>query len=146
MCAAVIAALSICLTCTSSCCAAPHLSSGALYSCSNCHRSDFSSLDAMEAVIGHPRHSDQCHRYYRDFRHPGPRQQAQLRPKGNWKGGGEVKLHSLLWPYRGWATACRGVYRQHAVQHASALSFQLIDTFPPQNLSFGHNPSLTLPH
>lgn len=66
--------------------AALHLSSGALYGCSNCHRSDCSSLDAMEAVIGHPRHSDQCHRYYRDFRHPGPRRQAQPRPKGNWKG------------------------------------------------------------
>lgn len=64
-----------------------HLSSGAPHSCSNCHRSDCSSLDAMEAVIGHPRHSDQCHRYYRDFRHPGPRQQAQSRPKGNWKWG-----------------------------------------------------------
>ncbi|TKS90589.1 hypothetical protein D9C73_024722 [Collichthys lucidus] len=60
-------------------------SSGALYSCSNCHQSDCSSLDAMEAVIGHLRHSDQCHRYYRDFRHPGPRQQAQARPKGNWE-------------------------------------------------------------
>lgn len=65
--------------------AALHLSSGVLYSCSNCHWSDCSSLDAMEAVIGHPRHSDQCHCYYRDFRHPGPRQQAQPRPKGNWK-------------------------------------------------------------
>lgn len=64
-----------------------HLSTGALYSCSNCHWSDCSSLDAMEAVIGHPRHSDQCHRYYQDFRHPGPRQPAQPRPKGNWKGG-----------------------------------------------------------
>lgn len=121
-------------------------SSGPIYSRSNCHRSDCSSLDAMEAVIGHPRHSDQCHRYYRDFRHPGPRQQAQPGPKGNWKRGEEVSLHSLLWLHRDWTTARLGVYRQLAVQRASALSFQLIDTFPPQNLSFGLIPSLTLPH
>lgn len=65
MCAVVIAALFICLAVF----AALHLSSGPLYSSSNCHWSDCSSLDAMEAVIGHPRLRDQCHRYYRDLRH-----------------------------------------------------------------------------
>lgn len=46
--------------------AALHLSCGAVHSCSNC-----SSLDSMEAVIGHPRYSDQSHRYNQDLRHTG---------------------------------------------------------------------------
>lgn len=113
--------------------AALHLSSGALYSCSNCHRSDWSSLDAMEAVIGHPRHNDQCHCYYQDFRHPGPRQGQRGTRRGE-----EVRLHSLLWLCRDRTTACLGVYWQLGIQHPSALSIQLIDTFPPQNVFRPH--------
>lgn len=87
--AVVIAVVATCLTYTS-------FSSGALCSYSNCHWSDCSSLDAMEAVIGHPRHSNQCHRYYQDFRHPGPRQEAQLRPKGSSKWGRGEALQLVM--------------------------------------------------
>lgn len=54
---------------------------------SNCHQSDCSLLDAMEAVIGHPRHGDQCHRYYRGFQAPRPPDCGPSRgPKGNCRG------------------------------------------------------------
>lgn len=69
--AAVLAA-SLCLTCTSLCSQLCISRLGALYSCSNCHRSHCSSLDAMDAIIGHPKHSDQCRCYCWDFRHRGP--------------------------------------------------------------------------
>lgn len=118
--------------------AALHLSSGAMYSSSNCHRSDFSSLVSMDGVIGHPRHRDQCDRYNRDFRHLGPRQQAQPGPKGKWEGVG-VEAPQLVIAARRQGNWCRGGYRQLAVQHASALSILLIDTFPsfpsPSHLS-----------
>lgn len=123
MCAAVIAALFICLTSTSLCSHALHLSSGALYSCSNCHRSDCSSLDAMEAVIGHPRHSDQCHRYYQDFRHPGPQTARPSRgQRGTGREGERWASTACYVCTEDWTTACLGVYWQLAVQHTSALS------------------------
>ncbi len=135
MCAVGKAALFICLTCTSLCSRLSISVPGCLYSRSNCHRSDCSSLDAMEAVIGHPRHSDQCRCYYRDFRHRGPRQPAQPRPKGNWVEGEEVMLRGLLWLHRDWTTTRQGVYWQLTIQHASALSIQLIDTLHRMCLS-----------
>lgn len=45
------------------------------------------------------------------------------------KGELEVKLHSLLWLHGRWTTTCLRVYRQLSVQHASALTIRLIDTF-----------------
>lgn len=113
-----------------------------LYGCFNCHRIYSVSLHAMEAVIGYRKHGDQCHRYYLDFRHSRPRQQAQPRPKGSCT----ARLHSLLWLQHSlWTNPSLGVYRQF--QHGFALSLQLIDTFPStesicQPVAISHHASL----
>lgn len=77
----------------------------------------------MEAVIGHLRHSDQCHRYYRDSRNPSPRRQAKPGPKGSCKGGKAGHFHSLLWLHKSlWTTAYSRVHRHLGVQHGSTFS------------------------
>lgn len=77
----------------------------------------------MEAVIGHPRHSDQCHRYYQDFRRPGPRRQAPPRPKGNREEGADgVGRWSSTACYSCIATGqllLKVFYWQLAIQHVS---------------------------
>lgn len=55
---------------------------------------------------------------------------------------GKVRLHSLLWLHRDWTTTCLGVYQQLAIQHSSALSIQLIDTFLFQPHPISHPASL----
>lgn len=85
-----------------------HLSSWAPCSCSNCYRSDCSPLDAMEAVIGHPRHSNQWLCYYQDFQAPRFQTGGPAKAKRGTRSGDEVRLRSLLWLHRDRPTACLG--------------------------------------
>lgn len=119
MCAVVMAALVINLTC--SLFAVLHLRSGELYSSSNCHRSYRSSLDGMDAVIGRGGRSNQCCHYYQDSRAPdrGSR-------RGQRGAGTGSSLRSLL---RLHTASDLGEYRQLAVQHAAAVSVQAAHTF-----------------
>lgn len=50
-----------------------------LCSCSNCRRRKRSSLRAVEAVIVHPRPSDQCRRYYGELHRVGPVKEERAR-------------------------------------------------------------------
>lgn len=83
MCAVVIAALAINLTCFMV--AVLNLSSGEPYSSSNCQHSYRSSLDGMDSVIGHRMHSNQCRHYYQESEDA----EVQMGPKGEpgWERG-----------------------------------------------------------
>lgn len=77
MCAVVIAAFVINLTCFMV--VVLNLSSGEPYSSSNGQRSYRSSLEGMDSVIGHRMHSNQCRHYYQESKDA----ELQMGPKGD---------------------------------------------------------------
>lgn len=112
MCAVVIAALVINLTCFMV--AVLNLSSGEPRSSSNCGRSYRSSLDGMDSVIGHRMHRNQCRHYYQESK------DAEVQMGGQ-KGDREGNVASQL--VRSSETLdnlCE--YWQFTVQHASPVS------------------------
>lgn len=104
MCAVVIAALVINLTC--SVFAVLHLRSGELYSSSNCHCSYRSSLDGMDAVIGRGGGSNQCRHYYQDSKAPdtGSRRGQRGARMGSWLPQLVKSTHSV---WSEWVLAAR---------------------------------------
>lgn len=126
MCAVVIAALVINLTCFMV--AVLNLSSGEPHSSSNCGRSYRSSLDGMDSVIGHRMHRNQCRHYYQESK------DAEVQMGAKRGAGRGTWLHSLLGLQR---------HRTICVSIGSSLSDMRL---PSPSRSLIRRNALFLPH
>lgn len=131
MCAVVIAAFVINLTCFVV--AVLNLSSGEPHSSSNCQRSYRSSLGGTDSVIGHRMHSNQWRHYYQGSEDA----EVQMGPKRGDRDGDVAS--QLVRSAETLDNLCE--HWQVTVQHASTVSVVITDrqkrTFPPPRLFTG---------